>query len=156
MKLLLLTWERYARLSRQRCNPQELPEHRAAKSSVVKVVFVLPTWIVVYIEDTSSTVAHTKYHYHAKYPFHEPSSSDTHQRQNTEISKQIFPEKEYRGLSPNFHIHDSVSDLYIPTIGLPILLKEICIPILGLYKSLTDTCMLKLGLRPLYSQKRNI
>jgi hypothetical protein len=44
------------------------------------------------------------------------------QRQNTEISKQIFPEKEYRGLSPNFHIHASVSDLYIPT-----------------YKSLTDT-----------------
>jgi hypothetical protein len=42
------------------------------------------------------------------------------QRQNTEISKQIFPEKEYRGLSPNFHIHVSVSDLYIPTIGLPI------------------------------------
>jgi hypothetical protein len=29
----------------------------------------------------------------------------TLQRQNTEISKQIFPEKEYRGLSPNFHIH---------------------------------------------------
>ncbi len=36
------------------------------------------------------------------------------QRQNTEISKQIFPEKEYRGLSPNFHIYESVSDLYIP------------------------------------------
>ncbi len=34
------------------------------------------------------------------------------QRQNTEISKQIFPEKEYRGLSPNFHIHVSVSHLY--------------------------------------------
>jgi hypothetical protein len=32
------------------------------------------------------------------------------QRQNTEISKQIFPEKEYPGLSPNFHIHASVSD----------------------------------------------
>ncbi len=61
------------------------------------------------------------------------------QRQNTEISKQIFPEKEYRGLSPNFHIHASVSDLYIPTVGLPILLEEICGPILGLYKSLTDT-----------------
>jgi hypothetical protein len=27
-------------------------------------------------------------------------------------------------LSPNFHIHESVSDLYIPTIGLPILLQE--------------------------------
>jgi hypothetical protein len=61
------------------------------------------------------------------------------QRQNTEISKQIFPEKEYRGLSPNFHIHVSVSDLYIPRIGLPILLEEICRPILGLHKSLTDT-----------------
>ena len=63
----------------------------------------------------------------------------TLQRQNTEISKQIFPEKEYRGLSPNFYIHTSVSDLYIPTIGLPILLEEMCIPILGLYKALTDT-----------------
>jgi hypothetical protein len=51
--------------------------------------------------------------------------------------KQIFPEKEYRGLSPHFHIHASVSDLYIPTISLPILLEEIC----RLYarKSLTDT-----------------
>jgi hypothetical protein len=28
------------------------------------------------------------------------------------------------GLSPNFHIHVSVSDLYIPMIGLPILLQE--------------------------------
>jgi hypothetical protein len=63
----------------------------------------------------------------------------TLQRQNTEISKQIFTEKEYRGLSPNFHIHESVSGLYIPMIGLPILLEEICRPILGLYKSLTDT-----------------
>jgi hypothetical protein len=63
----------------------------------------------------------------------------TLQRQNTEISKQIFPEKEYRGLRPDFHIHASVSDFYIPTIGLPILLEEICRPILGLYKSLTDT-----------------
>jgi hypothetical protein len=53
----------------------------------------------------------------------------TLQRQNTEILKQIFSEKEYRGLSPNFHIHASVSDLYIPTIGLTILLEEICRPI---------------------------
>ncbi len=65
-------------------------------------------------------------------------STCTLQRQNTEISKQIFPGKEYRGLSPNFHIPGSVSDLYIPMIGLPILLEEICRPILGLYKSLTD------------------
>ncbi len=67
------------------------------------------------------------------------SDPRTLQRQNTKIWKQIFPEKENRGLSPNFHIHASVSDLYIPTIGLPIMLEEICRPILGLYKSLTDT-----------------
>jgi hypothetical protein len=30
----------------------------------------------------------------------------------------IFPEKEWPGLNPNFHIHVSVSDLYISTIGL--------------------------------------
>ena len=46
------------------------------------------------------------------------------QRHNTENSKQIFPEKELHGLSPNFHIHVSVSGLYIPTMGQPILLQE--------------------------------
>ncbi len=48
----------------------------------------------------------------------------TLQKHNTEASKQIFPEKELRGISPNFHIYVSVRDLYIPTIGLPILLQE--------------------------------
>jgi hypothetical protein len=61
------------------------------------------------------------------------------QRQNTKISKQIFPIKEYRGLSSNIHIHASVSDLYLPTIGPPILLEEICKPLVGLNKLLTDT-----------------
>jgi hypothetical protein len=48
------------------------------------------------------------------------------QRHNTENSKQIFSEKELRGLSPHFHIHSCVcaSDLYIRMIGLPILLQE--------------------------------
>ncbi len=41
----------------------------------------------------------------------------TLQRQNAENLKQIFPEKEYWGLSPNFHIPVSVSELYIPTLG---------------------------------------
>jgi hypothetical protein len=45
------------------------------------------------------------------------------QRQNAENLKQIFPEKEYWGHSPNFHIHVSVSELYIPTVGLPFLLR---------------------------------
>jgi hypothetical protein len=53
-------------------------------------------------------------------------------RTNTENLKQIFPEKELRGHSPNFHIHISVSDLYIPTIDLPILLQEIYGPIQGI------------------------
>jgi hypothetical protein len=61
------------------------------------------------------------------------------QRQNAENLKQIFPEEEYRGLSPNFYIHVSVSELYIPTMGLPVLLEEICRLILGRYKSLKDT-----------------
>ncbi len=78
------------------------------------------------------------------------------QRENAENLKQIFPEKEYRGLGPNFHIHVSVSELHISTIGLPFLLEETCGPILGIYKSLTDTGMWKLGLRPCSSWKRNI
>jgi len=78
------------------------------------------------------------------------------QRQNAENLKQIFLEKEYRCLSPNFHIHMSVSELYIPTMGLPVLLEEIVKLVLGIYKSLKDTWMWKLGLRPRYSQKRNI
>ncbi len=50
-----------------------------------------------------------------------------------------IPTKGISGLSPSFHIHASVSDLYIPTIGMPVLLEEKCKPILGLYQSLTDT-----------------
>ncbi len=46
------------------------------------------------------------------------------QRNNTEKLKQILPEKELRDHSPNFHIHVSVCDLYIPTINLPVLLQE--------------------------------
>ncbi len=66
----------------------------------------------------------------------------TLQRQNAENWKQIFPEKEYRGLSPNFHIHVSVSESYIPTMGLPFLLGEISGPILGIYinRSQTHEC----------------
>jgi hypothetical protein len=37
-----------------------------------------------------------------------------------EIWIYVFPEKELRGLSPNFHIHVSVSDIYIRTFGPPI------------------------------------
>jgi hypothetical protein len=43
------------------------------------------------------------------------------------------------GLVPNFCIHVSVSDLYIPMIGPPILLYCVCGPIVGIYKSFTDT-----------------
>ncbi len=64
----------------------------------------------------------------------------TLQRTNTENSKQIFPGKELRSHSPNFKIGVFfVSDLYIPTIDLSILLQEKSRPILGIHKSLTDT-----------------
>jgi hypothetical protein len=57
----------------------------------------------------------------------------TSQRHNTENSKQIFPEKELRG-----YIHVSLSDLYIPLIGLPIFFcGKIGRPNMGI--SLTDT-----------------
>jgi hypothetical protein len=36
----------------------------------------------------------------------------------------VFPEKEFRSLDPNFHIHVSVSDLYIPRIGPYIFLQK--------------------------------
>ncbi len=49
---------------------------------------------------------------------------DELQRTNTENCKQIFPKKELRGHSPNFHIFASVSDLFFSTIDLPILLQE--------------------------------
>jgi hypothetical protein len=55
-------------------------------------------------------------------------------------SKQIFPGKELNGYNPNSYIHVSVSDLYIPLSGLPILLQESG-PNMVLYtrRSLTDT-----------------
>ncbi len=50
------------------------------------------------------------------------------QKQNWSHRKEnpiyVFPKKKLRGLSPNFHIHVSVSDLYIPPIGPPIFLQQ--------------------------------
>jgi hypothetical protein len=56
-----------------------------------------------------------------------------------------------RPKSHNFHIHVSLSDLYIPTIVLPILsilVLEYIWADPGNIKSLTDTLMRKLGLKP--------
>jgi hypothetical protein len=55
----------------------------------------------------------------------------------------VFQEKKLRGLSPNFHIHVSVCDLYIPWIG-PHIFSW---PIVVIYKLLTETWMWKLGPR---------
>jgi hypothetical protein len=41
-----------------------------------------------------------------------------------------------------------LSESYIPTMGLPVLLEEICRLTLGIYESLKDTWMWKLGLWP--------
>jgi hypothetical protein len=66
-------------------------------------------------------------------------TTSTLQRYNTENLKHIFPEKGLCGHSLNFHIHVSVSALYIPTIDLPILLQEICGQIVEIHRLLTDT-----------------
>ncbi len=50
-----------------------------------------------------------------------------------------IPRKKQHVLVPNFHIHVSVSDFYIPTISPHILLQKIAGLIMGIYKSLTDT-----------------
>ncbi len=57
----------------------------------------------------------------------------------------VFLFWELRRLSPNFHIHVSVSDLYIPGIGPHISCSRIARSIVGIYKSLTGTCMWKFG-----------
>ncbi len=41
-----------------------------------------------------------------------------------EILMYVFPEKKLRALSPNFHIHVSLSDLYISTFSSPIFLQQ--------------------------------
>jgi hypothetical protein len=51
----------------------------------------------------------------------------------------VFLFWELRGFSPNFHMHVSVSDLYIPRIGPHISSSRKGRPIVGIYNSLTDT-----------------
>jgi len=68
----------------------------------------------------------------------------------------VFLFWELRGLSPNFHIHVSVSDLFIPRIGPHVSSSRKGRPIVGVYNLLTDTWMWKLGLRPRYSFSGNI
>jgi hypothetical protein len=55
----------------------------------------------------------------------------------------LFPKQNCKVLSPNFHIYLSVSDLFFPGIGLPILLQpnRQTSPGNTVYKSLTDTWM---------------
>jgi hypothetical protein len=50
----------------------------------------------------------------------------------TENPIYVFPEMKMRGHVPNSYTHVSVSDLYIPLIGLPLWL-QIDRPILGLF-----------------------
>ncbi len=70
----------------------------------------------------------------------------------------VFPEKKLCGFSPNFHIHVSVSDLYVCVLqgSVHIFSCSRIRPIVGMYKSLTDTWMWKLGLWPRNSFSRNI
>jgi hypothetical protein len=67
-------------------------------------------------------------HTHCIYFFEiQPESQvleDTLQRHCTENLNQIVPEIKLRGLVPNFYIHVSVRNFYIPRICLPILMQQ--------------------------------
>ncbi len=63
---------------------------------------------------------------------------------------------ELRGLSPNFHIHVSVTNLYIARIGPHISCSRIDRSVVGIYKSLTDTWIWKWGLWPCNSISENV
>jgi hypothetical protein len=52
----------------------------------------------------------------------------------------VFSKQNYNVLSPNFHIHVSVSNYIIPRSICLFCCSQIGKPILGIYKSLTDTC----------------
>jgi hypothetical protein len=56
-----------------------------------------------------------------KTTFDEPLQNYVHCK---EIWIYVFPEKELGGISPNFHIHVSVSDFCILTFGPPIFLQQ--------------------------------
>jgi hypothetical protein len=56
----------------------------------------------------------------------------------TEKSNKIFPEIKLLGLFPNFYIHVSVSDLYIPTISSQTQYSKRGGQTVGIYKSLTE------------------
>ncbi len=85
---------------------------------------------------------------HSKKYFKNSKITYALQRHNTENSKQMFPKMKLGCLVPNSYIHVSSNVLYIPTIGLPVLLQKIGGPIVGINKSLVDTWMWKLILRP--------
>jgi hypothetical protein len=68
----------------------------------------------------------------------------------------VFLFWELRGFRPNFHIHVSVSDLYIPRIGPHISCSRTARLVVGIYESFTDAWMGKLGLWPRNSFSVNI
>jgi hypothetical protein len=85
-----------------------------------------------------------------------PQSNNICTLQRKSYLYSIFIFWELRGLGPNFPIHVSVSDLYIPSICPHISCSRIGRSIVVIYKSLTDTWMWKLGLWPRNSFSGNI
>ena len=71
--------------------------------------------------------------------FWQKNGGNTLQRTNTENSYKYSQKRNCAATVPIFKNHVSVSDLYIPMIDLPNVLRETRGPIMGLYKSLIDT-----------------
>ncbi len=75
----------------------------------------------------------------SKYVLYSPLKVIAHCNKNPVY---LFPEKEFRGITPNFHIHVSVSNLYIHRIGPHISCSRIGRPIVQEYinRSQTHEC----------------
>jgi hypothetical protein len=53
------------------------------------------------------------------------SGSDLRNFRNETVRPRLFPNQNYKVLSPNIHFHGSVSEIYIPMICLPINCRQI-------------------------------
>ncbi len=131
----IFTGERYSAVSLTPASVNSI----VRKENLVKVLY---SWLIFVLKGISSTVKNIDLHQMKILPhwwhchlwgyFVSFNSAMTKfimtysalQWNNTENSKQKFPEKELRGHSPNFHILSTFVFERIPTIDLPILLQE--------------------------------
>ncbi len=110
------------------------PLHRANKCQMKKYIFILQFFFICNSHGLLNFF--WQFFYYCR----------THHLHCNENPIYVFPEKELRGLIPNFHIHVSVSDLQYIFLGSVRIFScsKIGRQIVGIYKSLTDPWIWKL------------